>query len=496
MLLIDLIPELSIFPELADDIVTGISADSRKIETGNIFVAIKGSVYDGGKFIDNAVQKGAKIIIASEDIPYQNNSIHLLKTSNPRMVLSHLAARFYGSQPENIVAVTGTNGKTSVVNFTSQLWQKMGLQNANIGTIGIFKNGQMIESASNTTPDSVSFFVKLKELTEAGVTHLALEASSHGLDQYRIAGIKLKAAAFTNLSHDHLDYHGTMENYFAAKSKLFSEILADDGIAVLNADIEQFAPLVDICKARNIKIISYGRNKSDICLLSLEQANGKQIAEFDFFGKKHHQEFNLVGEFQIYNVMAALGLFIATTNNYGIINMLGELTSALGRMEKAAEHPLGGDIIIDYAHTPDALRKAMLALKTSYPHSRLLLVFGCGGERDREKRFEMGKIAFRYADEIIVTDDNPRSEDPKMIRRQIMLGCIGKAQEIADRREAIAYAISMMKKNDVLLIAGKGHEQTQIIGDLSYYFDDAKIARELVLPYPSIMNDAIKSEIS
>lgn len=461
--------------------ITGITADSRKVTRGAVFVALSGSKADGKHYVDQAIASGASVVVSADDMPQTGLPVTFLQTENPRLALSKLAARFYRKQPETIIAVTGTNGKTSIAHFCRMIWQQMGLESASIGTIGVIDSSNSFAAtngASLTTPDPVLLHQTLETLAGNGVTHLALEASSHGLDQYRLDGVRVGAAAFTNLSRDHLDYHLTFEAYLAAKMHLFDRVMEPGGVAVLNADSECYEDVAAICTARNHRIISYGKKGRELRLLRMVPMAEGQSVIFEVDGHEHHINTSLVGEFQAENVLAALGLVIGSgADKECAIAALSNLPSVPGRMERVRNPHTEGQIFVDYAHTPDALEKALLSLR---PHTEgwLTVIFGCGGDRDKGKRPQMGAIAARLADTAIVTDDNPRSEDPATIRSEVMVGC-PKALNIGDRKEAIAYAVRQMQQGDVLLIAGKGHEKTQTVGSQVLEFDDVVIAETI-----------------
>ena len=385
----------------------------------------------------------------------------------------------YAPQPATIAAVTGTNGKTSVAAFTRQIWAHHGLGAASLGTLGIV-GPDFAEPGSLTTPDPVALHRALQRLAARGIDHVALEASSHGLDQFRLDGLTLSAAAFTNLTRDHLDYHGDMAAYFAAKRRLFAELLPRGGAAVINLDSSEGRELAALCRGRGQRVIGFGADAlADLRLISARPEGAGQTLLLEAFGTRRALLLPLMGEFQAMNALAALGLAVATGVPAGeALDALAALQGAPGRMEHAATHPNGAPIIVDYAHTPDALETALTALR---PHcrGRLVVVFGCGGDRDAGKRPMMGAIAERLADRVIVTDDNPRSEDAASIRRAI-LAAAPKAREIGDRGSAIRAAVAMLEPGDVLLLAGKGHERGQIVGDTVLPFDDAEMARAAV----------------
>jgi UDP-N-acetylmuramoyl-L-alanyl-D-glutamate--2,6-diaminopimelate ligase len=461
-----------------DVAVQGICSDSRKVQTGFLFAALAGEKADGQAFIQDALAKGAVAILAAsgKDIPYAKPAII---DAEPRKALAKIAATFYAQQPEMIAAVTGTSGKTSTVQFLRQLWQVCGHRAASIGTLGVI--GTDIERyGSLTTPDSIALHQDLEMLVrKLNITHLAMEASSHGLDQYRLDGVRVKLAAFTNFSRDHLDYHPSMEEYFKAKQRLFTEILPFDGVAVLNADSPECAALKTSATRRRIKIITYGESDhADIRLLEKIYAGGGQDLKILHAGKEYATRINLVGAFQAYNVLCALALAVASGEDIEkLIALVPQLQGVRGRLEYVGEKN-GGHVYVDYAHKPDALENVLQALR---PHTenRLITVFGCGGNRDAGKRPIMGAIAAKLSDRVIVTDDNPRHEDAATIRKEVLQGC-PEALEIPDRGEAITHALSLMQKGDSVLIAGKGHETGQIIGDTTLPFDDAEIARKVL----------------
>lgn len=453
-----------------DPQILGLTADSRQVKPGWLFAALPGTKADGRNFIDDAIRNGAKAILAPAHTPATDRSVPILEADNPRQVLSFMAANFYKAQPETVVAVTGTNGKTSTVHFTQQLWQAAGLKSVSLGTIGV--RGAVHKDGSMTTPDAVSLHAELAELAQAGVTHLALEASSHGLEQYRLDGVKIAAAGFTNLTRDHLDYHKSMDHYLAAKSRLF-EILAPDGVAVLNADVPEFDMLK--IKAGSRQIVSYGVKGKELRLISREAVPEGQNVILDIFGKRHHVLLPLVGSFMLMNVLCALGL----TQNPSLAEFLPQLQGAPGRLQHVSGHPAGAAVYVDYAHTPDALENILEALR---PHTqkRLICLFGCGGDRDAGKRPIMGHIAAAKADLVIITDDNPRTEKPEAIRASIREGVGKEAKEIGNRREAIVWAIEHLQAGDVLVLAGKGHEQGQIFADHTDHFDDVEEANTAI----------------
>ncbi len=464
---------------LQDVQITGLTADSRRVEPGYLFAALpsatRGSGTDGRDYIGDAVARGAVAVLAPPGTVI-DTATQLVVDENPRRQLALLAARFYQRQPKTIAAVTGTNGKSSVVGFTRQIWSHLGMSAASIGTLGIDADG-FEAGPSLTTPDPVALHKTLADLANAGVDHLAMEASSHGLDQYRLDGVDIAAAAFTNLTRDHLDYHETEADYFAAKLRLFEQLLRPDGTAVLNADSPYCEEIRDACRLTGHRITSYGFNTSDMRIDDLSPlADGLRLC-VTIARRTFETRLPLVGAFQAYNALAALGLAIGCGADVDeAFAALAALKGVRGRMQLAGRHPNGAPVYIDYAHTPDALQTALTAIR---PHvaGQLAVVFGAGGDRDPGKRAMMGKIAAEFADRAIVTDDNPRREDPASIRRQILTGCPG-AAEYDNRAKAIAAAIGELAEDDVLIIAGKGHETGQIVGTQVLPFDDAEVAGE------------------
>lgn len=454
--------------------IKGLTCDSRTIKHGFLFAAFPGEQVDGRKFIDQAIAAGATAILTTPGVSVEQD-VAVITHEHPRLVFSKIAARFHHQQPKTIVAVTGTNGKTSVAHFCHQLWHLLGQKSAAIGTMG---NTAMKETKTQTltTPDPVTLHQTLKEMADQDYQHVALEASSHGLSQYRLDGVQLEAAAFTNLSRDHLDYHQTMDSYFQAKAQLFNRLLAPGKTAILNADVPEFEALQTICQKRDQKIITYGKQASDLQLKACDPNESGYRVALSVFGKDIELQINLVGAFQIDNLLCALGLLIASgSDTDACLKLIEQITPVAGRMELAAKHNHAG-IFVDYAHTPDALSTAIEALR---PHTKgnLWVIFGCGGNRDKGKRPEMGKVACEKADHIVVTDDNPRNEDPTTIRQEILAAC-EKAEEIGDRANAIRHVMDQLHSGDTLLIAGKGHEKYQIIGDETHPFDDIEIVRE------------------
>jgi len=467
-----------------DPVIRGLTADSRDVKPGFLFAALAGTRVDGGRFVDDAVARGAVAVLTDDPGRYpalarREPPVRVIFDANPRRRLARMAARFYAPQPEALVAVTGTNGKTSVTVFTRQIWQHLGHRAASLGTIGTVGPG-FEHRGSLTTPEPVSLHRELNILARSGIDHVALEASSHGLDQFRLDGLDLMAAAFTNLTRDHLDYHADMEAYFAAKARLFTELLPPDGTAVLNADSIEAMRLAQLCRQRGQTVLAFGAaDRADLRLLDARPLAAGQALRLEIFGETHELVLPLVGAFQASNGLAALGLAIATGAPVErALEVLPLLTGAPGRMQLVATHPSGAPVIVDYAHTPDALETALTALG-AHCRGRLVLVFGCGGDRDPGKRGTMGAIAERFADSVIVTDDNPRGEEPAAIRRAILAQC-PKAEEVGDRAQAIRRGLALLEPGDLLLITGKGHERGQIIAGVTHPFEDAAVARDAV----------------
>ncbi|MBN08348.1 MAG: UDP-N-acetylmuramoyl-L-alanyl-D-glutamate--2,6-diaminopimelate ligase [Rhodospirillaceae bacterium] len=461
-----------------DSDITGLTADSRNVQPGFLFAAFDGEKADGRTFIADAIARGARTILAPKGTPRPDNSegIVFLKSDLARRDYALLTARYWGNQPETIAVVTGTNGKSSVADFTRQLWDIAGLPAASLGTLGLVSMAG-VESGGLTTPDAASLNQTLSRLAKEGVNHMAVEASSHGLDQYRLDGVALSIAAFTNLSRDHLDYHGSMAAYWAAKKRLFEELLPADGTAVLNADDEIYEELRPLAAERGCRIYSYGRESEDIRLLNASSVASGQELGLEVFGRPEKIFLPLIGFFQVLNALCALGIVLASgMQARAAVAALACLKGVRGRMEFVGRHPNGARVYVDYAHTPDALRAALAALR---PHAEgdLHVIFGCGGNRDQGKRYEMGDIARTMADRVFVTDDNPRNESPAAIRQAILEACPS-ALDVGDRQEAILQAVSQLAPEDLLLVAGKGHEQGQIEGNRVIPFDDVSLCRD------------------
>ncbi|MET0689045.1 MAG: UDP-N-acetylmuramoyl-L-alanyl-D-glutamate--2,6-diaminopimelate ligase [Methyloceanibacter sp.] len=463
-------PEANLPPALARVSVRGLAADSRAVEPGFLFAALPGVKADGTEFIAEALRRGAAAILAPQGVAHPVSQAPIIEDADPRRRLALIAARFFGRQPETAVAVTGTNGKTSVASFVRQLWTALGFGAASLGTVGVV-SPRGTETLKHTTPDPIELHAILARLAKDGVTHLALEASSHGLQQRRVDGITFAAGAFTNISRDHMDYHATFEDYFAQKLRLFTELLPRGAGAIVDVDSEAGLRVAAEAEAHGLALISVGRAGTTLRLVSAEPQGFAQTLVVEHEGQRHTLRLKLVGNFQASNALVAAGLCVATGSRAAdVLPLLAELRGARGRLDLAGSARGGAPIFIDYAHTPDALAKALDALRP-YVQSRLLVVFGCGGDRDKGKRPEMGAVAASKADLAIVTDDNPRSEEPAAIRRAILAAAPG-AVEIGDRAAAIAEAIASLRKGDVLLIAGKGHETGQTIGTTIVPFSD------------------------
>jgi UDP-N-acetylmuramoyl-L-alanyl-D-glutamate--2,6-diaminopimelate ligase len=454
----------------ADPQIVGVTADSRQVRPGYLFAALPGSRSDGRSFIPAALQAGAAAVLAPDDIG--GLTAPVVHASDLRRAYALAAAAFYGAQPQTCVAVTGTNGKTSVAVFCRQIFARLGRTAASMGTLGVQTSaGDSLSPPGLTTPDAADVSRLLAELAGRGVTHLALEASSHGIEQRRLDGVAVKAAAFTNLSQDHLDYHGTMGAYAAAKLRLFEDLLPRGGTAVLNADAEHFQAFAASAVTSGHSVLTVGEKGHNLRLVERTPLPGGQRLGVLVRDRRFDVELPLVGAFQASNALIAAGLCIAAGEEpEAVLDALQRLQGAPGRLQRIGSGARGGEAYVDYAHTPDGLETVLAALR---PHARgrLMVVFGAGGDRDRAKRPLMGKAAADLADLAFVTDDNPRSEDPAAIRAAILAAAPG-AREIGDRRAAIAAATALLEDGDVLVVAGKGHEQGQVVGGQVLPFDD------------------------
>jgi UDP-N-acetylmuramoyl-L-alanyl-D-glutamate--2,6-diaminopimelate ligase len=475
-------PEITAPPGSGITAIAGITADSRQVQPGWLFAAIAGSNADGARYVPEAVAKGAAAILLAQGVPATvPDGVVLLRAAEPRHALALAAARFYRSQPETIVAVTGTSGKTSVAEFTRQIFACLGHKAASLGTIGIVKPDGGVYGAL-TTPDPVTLHQRLAGLASEGVTHLAFEASSHGLDQHRLDGAKIKSAGFTNLGRDHLDYHPTLEAYLAAKLRLFTGLLPPGGVAVVNADAEHASQVIAAALRSGRIVMTVGEAGEALKLLSVDRDGFAQRLQVRHAGQVYDIRLPLIGAYQAGNALLAAGLAMATGEPAArVLPALSELKGVRGRLEIVGR-VRGSLIVVDYAHKPDALLAALQALRP-FAHGRLSVVFGCGGDRDKGKRPLMGRIAAANAHNVIVTDDNPRSETPAAIRAEILAGAPG-AREIGDRAEAIRAGIRLLGHGDVLLVAGKGHETGQIVGSTVLPFSDHEAVRAALAEAP------------
>ena len=477
MLLSNLLSKVGISIESNSDFfVEGLTSDSRLVKENYIFFAINGAQMDGYNFIDDAIVSGAKALFVENDARGLSEKILIVHSENIRSLYAKLVSFFYHGKPDNIVAVTGTNGKTSVADFCRQIWDFLGFNSASIGTMGVVSKSYNSPSTL-TTPDPVFLHTACSRLALEGVKYLAVEASSHGLSQGRLDGLKVDVAGFTYLGRDHLDYHGSLNSYFLAKKRLFSDLLFEDGIAVLNADIKEYAEIADICKRVGKEVFTYGFNGSDLRLTNISYMQKSLKVDFLYQGQSKSFNTKLIGNFQVMNLLCAIGLVLKSGADFNdIIEVLNLIRPVRGRLEYIGGENKDVSIFIDYAHTPEAISNSLNVLR---PHTKakLAILFGAGGNRDFGKRVLMGEAASSFADIIYITDDNPRLENPEKIRKDILRGCPN-AQEIPNRLEAIRSAISSLDSGDVLLIAGKGHETSQILGDTAFPFNDKEIALE------------------
>lgn len=473
MRLNNLVPEVA--GEDGEQAVTGFAIDHRKIAPGNIFGAFRGARFNGEDYIEAAIAAGAIAVVARPAARVEG-AVHI-SDEEPRRLFARMAARYFTPTPAHVAAVTGTNGKTSTAELTRQLWRMDGCNSASIGTLGVTTADEQVKTGL-TTPDIVTFLSNMSGLAREGVGHAIFEASSHGLSQYRTEGLPVTVAAFTNLSRDHLDYHGDMDSYFEAKMRLFDEVVADNGTAVIWADDDPWSgKAIQRAKDRGLELLTVGEQGETLRLVSQTPTHLGQVLMVKAEGNTHRISLPLIGAYQAANILCAAAIVLATGGQLqNIFDHMQRVQPVRGRMERAVITRAGAPVYVDYAHTPDALRAAIAALR---PHvsGKLITIFGAGGDRDKGKRPEMGAIAVEQSDHVIVTDDNPRSEDPATIRAEIMAGATG-AEEVADRRAAIARAIGRAGPQDIILLAGKGHEQGQIIGDRVIPFDDVEVARE------------------
>ncbi|MBY8915776.1 UDP-N-acetylmuramoyl-L-alanyl-D-glutamate--2,6-diaminopimelate ligase [Nitratireductor sp. L1-7-SE] len=469
----DILPQQGSLPAQAE--VSGISADSRKVKAGDLFFALAGVKANGATFAADAARKGAAAIITAPGALSSDPGVPVIETDDPRRTLALCAARLFPRQPATMVAVTGTSGKTSVASFTRQIWEHAGLPAASIGTTGVVAPGRD-EYGELTTPDPIALHRLLDELAGEGVSHASMEASSHGLDQRRLDGVRLAAGGFTNLGRDHMDYHPTVEEYHQAKLRLFDTLLPKGAPAVIFADDPWSDPTVAAAKAAGLDVRTVGRKGAFLTLKRVEHERHRQRAEVDVGGVIYEVDLPLAGDFQVANALVAAGLAISTgTAAETAFAALETLRGASGRLELVGTAKNGAQVYVDYAHKPDGLENVLQSVRP-FTTGRVIVVFGCGGDRDTGKRPIMGEIASRLADVAIVTDDNPRSEDPEAIRAAIMAAAPG-AREIGDRHEAIRSAVAMLEEGDTLIVAGKGHETGQEIAGKKHHFSDHEEVR-------------------
>jgi UDP-N-acetylmuramoyl-L-alanyl-D-glutamate--2,6-diaminopimelate ligase len=460
-----------------------IATDSRLVTPGTLFMAVPGSKHNGAQFIPSAIKNGAAaLMIAQRAVLDMPATVPVIRVDQVRPNVAKLAACFFAPQPKNIVAVTGTDGKTSIVNFVQQLWALCGHSAASLGTLGLCSPNAVLNDAFpnvNTSPEPVLLHRTLRDLVAHQIQYVAIEASSHGLAQNRVDGVHFKAAAFTNLTRDHLDYHGTQEAYLDAKKRLFDSVLPADGVAVVNVDDPHAGAILQAAKSRDIQVIEYGKNAKDYRIETVSPTPTGLHAKLIINGLPREIDLPLYGEFQLYNILAAIGLAQACGAQVdALIAQLPNLVAVKGRLQQIAVLKNGARCFVDYAHTPAALENMLQCLK-AHSAAKLHVVFGCGGERDTGKRPQMGEVAVRLADHVIITDDNPRNEDAAKIRAEIMATAKG-ADQLPDRAEAIITAVQQLKPNDVLVVAGKGHENYQLIGEHKHAFDDAKMILKAV----------------
>lgn len=460
--------------------ILSITQNSQNVTPNGLFIALSGKTQDGKKYIPDAIKRGAAAVVYDGEYDTASqNAVFIKLIGDMRSNIAKIAHNFYPQIPALISAITGTNGKTSIADFTRQMMTFLGYHSASIGTIGVVSD-VMENIETLTTPDSITLHQILSRLANAGVDYVSMEASSVGIEQYRMDNIKIKTAGFTNLTQDHLDYHLNMQNYFNAKKLLFSRLLSPDGTAVLNADTEQFAELKSICEQRKITVWSYGKNGCELKLLNTIPQPQGQIITVSIFGKEYTINLPLIGHFQAMNILCALGMVCSLNNGFNekLLEILPKIKGACGRLDLVGSLPNGASVYVDYAHTPDALENVLKTMR-HHTQNNLWVLFGCGGDRDKLKRPIMGEIAAQLADKIIITDDNPRSEDAAQIRKEIIAKCPN-AVEIGDRIKAIEYAISHLESGDMLVLAGKGHETGQKIGDTIIPMNDIIEAKRIL----------------
>lgn len=467
-------PELNelLLSEIGAIEIGGITADSRRAQPGSLFVAVAGTKADGAAYVKDAVAKGAVAVVSGHPV---DADVPVLSVTDPRLYLSLAASRFYGKQPETMVAVTGTAGKTSVASFVRQIWAFAGHAAAQIGTTGVIAPGRE-DYGALTTPDPVTLHALLAELAAEGVTHAAMEASSHGLDQRRLDGVKLAAAGFTNLGRDHMDYHPTIEDYMAAKMRLFDTLMEKGAPAIIFADDPWSEKAIRAAREAGLDVRTVGRKGDYLALKRVEHFRHKQMIEVHHDGEIYEVDIPLAGDFQVANALVAAGLAMSTgVPAATALKALEKLIGAAGRLELVGQTKNGALAYVDYAHKPDALENVLTSVRP-FTSGRIITVFGCGGDRDKGKRPIMGEVATRLSDIVIVTDDNPRSEDAATIRSEVIVAAPG-ALEIGDRAEAIRHAVSLLSNGDTLIVAGKGHEEGQIVGSVTLPFSDHEQVR-------------------
>ncbi len=482
------VPEIEMISGYDDAVIEHITSDSRQVRRNSLFVAVRGVTMNGEDYVPQAIAAGASAILCAPSARVHiSENVSRLESHDVRKATAHLASVFYAPQPKHVTAITGTDGKTSTAEFIRQLWEAVSEKSASIGTLGVrCAHVQNLPKFPNTTPDPVVLASLLHALQVGGVEHVAMEASSHGLHQYRLDGVTPRVAIFTTFGHDHGDYHPTPEDYFEAKARLFKELLAGDGVAVLNADDCNIMRLMPICQALGQKVVTFGRaDQADFRIVSAEAVEGGQQVVFSLAGQVWKGMIPLYGAFQMMNVIAALAALwgeVSPTQRDMFLAALPHLMGVAGRLDRIVTLEGGMPVFTDYAHTAEAIANVLKSLR---PHVKkdLWIVFGCGGDRDTSKRSKMGAVAAQFADKIVVTDDNPRSEDPAMIRSAIMKA-VPHAKEIGSRVDAIAYAMENMHVGDVLVVAGKGHETTQIIGNTEHYHHDGETILEIAARLP------------
>ncbi|MEM8749113.1 MAG: UDP-N-acetylmuramoyl-L-alanyl-D-glutamate--2,6-diaminopimelate ligase [Pseudomonadota bacterium] len=462
----------------SDVAISSITADSRAVAKGALFAAMPGTRVDGAAYVPAAIEAGAAAVLVAQDADVATDGVPTVRSADVRRSLALMAARFHDRQPEHMAAVTGTAGKTSVASFLRQIWDTAGVSAAMIGTTGVFAPGRA-EYGSLTTPDPVALHKILDELAGNGVTHCAMEASSHGLDQRRLDGVRLSVGGFTNLGRDHLDYHADIDEYLQAKLRLFDTLLEPGQPAIIFADDAFSKPVIEAAHARGLDVKTVGRAGEFLSVKRVEQRRFTQEAEIAAGDAIHHISLPMAGEFQLANALVAAGMAIVTGVDTKVaLRALEQLQGAPGRLENVGQTADGVPCYVDYAHKPEALENILKALRP-YTTGKLVLVFGCGGDRDKGKRPIMGEIAHRLADTVIVTDDNPRTENAAQVRREILAASPG-ALEIADRKEAISHAVAITKAGDTVVVAGKGHEEGQIVGTTVLPFSDHEVLRDIL----------------